>query len=95
MATAPAAIGTIKNRGVLMFPSRLLPVLALAALTAACANDRPAHRSLASGLGASDLAAITAEPPAKKTLSSRVLAAIALENVTGRRPDPGRLVEGQ
>ncbi len=79
----------------LMSSSRLLAVLALAALTAACANDRPSQLSLASGLGAADLAAAPKEPPAKRTLSSRVLAAIALESVTGRRPDPGRLVEGE
>jgi hypothetical protein len=29
----------------------------------------------------------------KKTQASRVLAAMALERVTGRRPDPGRLAE--
>ena len=30
---------------------------------------------------------------ARKTLASKVLAAIALERVTGRKPDPGRLAE--
>jgi hypothetical protein len=29
----------------------------------------------------------------KKTLGSKVLAAIALERVTGRKPDPARLME--
>lgn len=29
----------------------------------------------------------------KKTLASKVLAAIALERVTGRKPDPSRLTE--
>lgn len=85
--------------------TRQIAILLLAASTAACANDhRPSlGRSVssiaalskasfggASGLGATDLAASAAETPAR-TLSSRILAAIALEAVTGRRPDPGRL----
>jgi hypothetical protein len=31
--------------------------------------------------------------PSKKTLASKVLSAIALERVTGRKPDPARLTE--
>ena len=30
---------------------------------------------------------------ARKTMAAKVLAAIALERVTGRKPDPGRLAE--
>jgi hypothetical protein len=32
-------------------------------------------------------------PELKKTVASRVLSAIALEKVTGRKPDPKRLME--
>lgn len=31
--------------------------------------------------------------PGHKTLASKVMSAIALEKVTGRKPDPGRLME--
>jgi hypothetical protein len=31
--------------------------------------------------------------PEKKVLSDRILAAIALERVTGRKPDPRRFIE--
>jgi hypothetical protein len=31
--------------------------------------------------------------PSKKTMASKVLSAIALERVTGRKPDPSRLTE--
>ena len=80
--------------------TRQVFVLLLAAASAACANDRQpplgqlslgqSTMSMASGLGAADLSASAAETPTR-TLSSRILAAIALETVTGRRPDPGRL----
>lgn len=75
--------------------TRHIAALLLAALTAACANDRsPSALGISSGLGAADIASARLEPPAK-TLSSRVLAAIALEQVTGRRPDPARLAGGE
>ena len=74
--------------------TRQLSVLLLAGLTAACASDRPSHLGM-SNLGAGELAAVAAVAPPAKTMSSRVLAAIALETVTGRRPDPGRLAEGR
>lgn len=75
--------------------TRHIAAVLLAALTAACANDRgPAALGISSGLGAVDLASAPLAAPTK-TLSSRVLAAIALEQVTGRRPDPGRLAGGE
>jgi hypothetical protein len=38
-------------------------------------------------------AAIESRQAAKKTMGAKVLTAIALERVTGRRPDPARLAE--
>ena len=74
---------------------------ALAAATLAlcgCAQERgtAVFGYQASAL-ASETASIDAEVEArhlrKKTLASKVLAAIALERVTGRKPDPSRLTE--
>lgn len=36
---------------------------------------------------------LDAPPPAKKTMTDRVLTAIALERVTGLKPDPARLLQ--
>ena len=61
-----------------------------------CANDNPAPAGFAnvSVLTAPQvrLAATDEQPglPPKKTMSDKVLAAIALERVTGMKPDPGR-----
>lgn len=62
---------------------------ACAALVGGCANERSSSPALATGSAA---AALPAAGPIPKTMSSRVLAAIALERVTGLKPDPGRLV---
>ena len=71
----------------------------LALLLAGCANA-----TLAPSLGAGDAltgptssislssGSETSEAP-RKTIASKVLAAIALERVTGRKPDPARLSE--
>ena len=59
------------------------------ALLAGCANSQPLSGSFAAQAQA-------AEPdrdPSKKTMASKVLSAIALERVTGRKPDPARLNE--
>ena len=56
--------------------------------SASCGNNQP----LVSGL----VPAQAVEPerdPSKKTMASKVLSAIALERVTGRKPDPARLNE--
>jgi hypothetical protein len=42
--------------------------------------------------GADVDAALELRQAAKKTLAAKVLAAIALERVTGRKPDPARFV---
>ena len=65
-------------------------VLVLAGvLLAGCANNAP----LSNGFTGSALASETGRDPSKKTLASKVLGAIALERVTGRKPDPSRLTQ--
>ena len=63
-------------------------MLALAAaLLGGCANSQPLSTGFAGPAQA-------AEPdPSQKTMASKVLSAIALERVTGRKPDPARLNE--
>jgi hypothetical protein len=46
-----------------------------------------------SNLGGPPAAAERVPEPRKQTLASKVLGAIALERVTKRKPDPGRLNE--
>ena len=53
-------------------------------LLAGCANSQP----LSTGFAAPAQAAEPDRDPSKKTLASKVLSAIALERVTGRKPDP-------
>jgi hypothetical protein len=70
-------------------------VILAGALLAGCANSEP----LASGLAPPAQAAAPISDPGnpdnagRKTLASKVLSAIALERVTGRKPDPARLIE--
>jgi hypothetical protein len=79
-------------------------VMAAAALTCAgCANEHPeASISYRAGLHASSSVSTTeadidmafeGHQTAKKSMGAKVLTAIALERVTGRRPDPARLAE--
>ena len=70
--------------GVVMLVSALI-----GALGGGCANNPP----LATGFAAPVQAAEVDRDPSKKTLASKVLSAIALERVTGRKPDPARLTE--
>jgi len=63
-------------------------VILVGALLAGCANSEP----ISSGLAPPAQAAAPMSDPGKKTLASKVLSAIALERVTGRKPDPARLV---
>jgi hypothetical protein len=57
------------------------------ALLAGCANSQP----LSTGFSGPAQAADADLDPSKKTMASKVLSAIALERVTGRKPDPARL----
>ena len=93
----PGAAGTTaKERGINV-TSRSVIALSLGAALSACANERPSPVSF--GMGAVVVTSANAAPleemPAvpKKTLSDRVLAAIALERVTGLKPDPARLLQ--
>lgn len=58
-------------------------------LLAGCSSNEP----LSSGFAGTARAAETGRDPSKKTLASKVLGAIALERVTGRKPDPSRLTQ--
>ncbi len=66
-------------------------------MVSGCANETPLTPQLASVsvLGNQPMAADQHGPRPnempKKTMSDKVLAAIALERVTGLKPDPGRL----
>ena len=64
-------------------------IVILAGALPGCANSPP----LSTGFAAPAQAAEPDRDPSKKTLASKVLSAIALERVTGRKPDPSRLTE--
>jgi hypothetical protein len=74
----------------------LVGAAAAALACSACAND-PAPLLLGKQAHASPLTTGTTArddlPPLHKTMASKVLTAIALERVTGRKPDPARLAE--
>lgn len=57
------------------------------ALLGGCANSQPLSTGFAGPAQAAE------RDPGKKTMASKVLSAIALERVTGRKPDPSRLTE--
>jgi hypothetical protein len=74
--------------------------LLLALLASGCANETPNLAGFASTSAlaiASPAAAVVpsqSPPPAyRKTMSDRVLTAIALERITGLKPDPARLAD--
>lgn len=58
-------------------------------LLGGCAGSQPLSTGFAGPAQAGD----AERDPGKKTLASKVLTAIALERVTGRKPDPSRLNE--
>jgi hypothetical protein len=64
-------------------------VVLAGALLAGCANSQPLSTGFAGPAQAGD----AERDPGKKTMASKVLSAIALERVTGRKPDPARLNE--
>lgn len=84
---------------------RMIVVCCVAVLCGACANERStaalavqpmsaanASPRVESAAGATERD-IEMRQAAKQTIAGKVLAAIALERVTGRKPDPQRLVE--
>jgi hypothetical protein len=75
---------------------RLAIVIFAGALLAGCANSEPLSSGLSSPAQAAPVQTASLQPtpdPYRKTLASKVLSAIALERVTGRKPDPARLIE--
>jgi hypothetical protein len=79
-------------------------IVAAALTCAGCTNERPEtslyyqaaslHAAPSAPTTEADVeAAIESGQAAKKTIGAKVLTAIALERVTGRRPDPARLAD--
>lgn len=85
---------------------RLISIAAVSLALAGCANDYTSAQGQKSHLGAGSAQASPRTPTlaqaeqdadlrraAKQTTSSKMLSAIALERVTGRKPDPSRFAE--
>lgn len=78
---------------------RSVAIALLGLACAGCADGAAGALGLKSGAMhlAGPGSAATAEDadasPHQKTLASKVMSAIALEKVTGRKPDPGRLMQ--
>jgi outer membrane murein-binding lipoprotein Lpp len=91
-------LGNVHSLGLrgLAVPLRGFALLGIACIVAGCVNE---HGSAGAGmqmLGASAVAADQSadlKRAAKQTVAARMLAAIALERVTGRTPDPSRFNE--
>jgi hypothetical protein len=64
-------------------------VIVATVLLAGCVNSP----QLSNGFAGPAQAAVADPDPSKKTLASKVLSAIALERVTGLKPDPSRFNE--
>ena len=83
-----------------MDPKKII-VFAIAVACSACAQERPAsifsmqpsHLNGPADHEAGAVANLNASQAGKKSQSDKMLAAIALERVTGRKPDPARLLE--
>ena len=79
--------------------TRSAGVLTLVSAVTGCANEPPNMAGFAptSAMAIATAPALAAYPDAqqthRKTMSDRVLAAIALERVTGMKPDPSRFSE--
>ena len=71
---------------------RAMLVAGIAVACAGCAGDS----QMGSGFSASPVTSALAAPSSgqmpRKTMSDKVLAAMALERVTGLKPDPARLL---
>jgi hypothetical protein len=68
---------------------RGIALLLAGVLLTGCAVNEP----LSNGFSGVARAAESERDPGKKTMASKVLGAIALERVTGRKPDPSRLTQ--
>lgn len=67
-------------------------VTGVAVACTGCAGDHQIGSSFAASPVTSALAAPSSGQMPRKTMSDKVLAAMALERVTGLKPDPGRLL---
>jgi hypothetical protein len=70
---------------------RILIVAGFVLAGTGCARDPSVLSGLAPRVGTAEAAPSPSQLP-KKTMADRVLAAIALERVTGLKPDPARLL---
>ncbi|MDX2257462.1 MAG: hypothetical protein NW205_00950 [Hyphomicrobiaceae bacterium] len=77
-----------------------LALAAVAAMSGGCAQSPDIQLPALSGAGLQPIStalaqddALEAEYARRKTFAGKVLTAIALERVTGRKPDPSRLSE--
>lgn len=88
---AAAALWQSRQIGGVPVIVRIGAVVALAVVCAGCANETEAPRmnlgGLQSPVPSGDGAGV------RKTMTDKILAAIALEMVTGRKPDPSRFAE--
>jgi len=72
-----------------MLSKGVMAAAAACLMLAGCANNQP----LSTGFAGPANAAEAEANPAQKTIGSKVLGAMALERVTGAKPDPSRLNE--
>lgn len=69
--------------------ARIVLIVATGVSLSACVNAVPVRE----GLGGPSAASDDNNDAGQQTMASKVLGAIALERVTGRKPDPARLIE--
>ena len=78
--------------------SAVVLTLLATGLLAGCANETPnmagfVTSSTLAVASTANAATLSESAPPRKTMSDRVLTAIALERVTGMKPDPSRLAQ--
>ena len=82
----------------MLYRSAVVLTLSLSGLLAGCANETPnmagfVTSSTLAVASTANAATLSESAPPRKTMSDRVLTAIALERVTGMKPDPSRLAQ--
>lgn len=73
-------------------------MIVFSGLAGGCANETPnmagfVTSSTLAVASPANAALLSEQAPPRKTMSDRVLTAIALERVTGMKPDPARLAQ--
>ena len=68
-------------------------IASMTAFLAGCANDNNSLLTTLTPVSSAYADSDPSQDPTRKTLASKMLTAIALERVTGRKPDPARLSE--